>query len=48
MTTELELRHFWPDCEIICCYRCLWWDISFRIAMRFSPYDMIETKGLMS
>jgi hypothetical protein len=31
-STELERRHFWPDCEIIGCYYCLWWDICWQLA----------------
>lgn len=28
----LELWHFWPDCEVPGCYKCLWWDLCWQLA----------------
>lgn len=30
-TAQVELYHYWPDCDVVGCYRCLWWDIAYWV-----------------
>lgn len=29
---EVEVWHYWPDCFIAGCWKCLWWDICWALA----------------
>ena len=40
MDKELELWHFWPTCDKVGCWKCLWWDICYWLAASGARNDL--------